>query len=102
VDSLLRDQGGSSRFGDSSGSTVGSSFVGGGTSALVDLVGSNASAAGGLLSVSSGAVMDLVNASAPLLASPQRRAGDREQLRRPVGRPRASGSAARLTDREQR
>ena len=46
----------------------GGSFVGSGPSALVDLVGATASSAGGLLSVSSGAVMDLVNASAPLLS----------------------------------
>jgi FecR-like protein len=69
VDSLLRDQGGVLALrSDFLRLSVGSSFVGGGTSALVDLVGSNASAAGGLLSVSSGAVMDLVNASAPLLS----------------------------------
>jgi len=69
VDSLLRDQSGvlalQSDFLRLSG---GSSFVGSGTSALVDLVGSSAGAAGGLLSVSSGAVMDLVSASAPLLS----------------------------------
>ena len=46
----------------------GSSFVGSGAPALVDLVGTTATSAGGLLSVSSGAVMDLVNASAPLLS----------------------------------
>jgi hypothetical protein len=45
----------------------GSTFVGSGASALVDLVGSSASTAGGLLSVSGGAVMDLIKASAPLL-----------------------------------
>jgi hypothetical protein len=45
----------------------GGSFVGSGASALVDLVGTTATSAGGLLSVS-GAVMDLVNASAPLLS----------------------------------
>jgi hypothetical protein len=69
VDSLLRDQSGvlalQSDFLRLSG---GSSFVGSGTSALVDLVGSSAGAAGGLLSASSGAVMDLVSASAPLLS----------------------------------
>ena len=45
----------------------GGSFVGSGASALVDLAGTTATSAGGLLSVS-GAVMDLVNASAPLLS----------------------------------
>jgi len=43
-------------------------FVGSGASALVDLVGSSASTARGLLSVRGGAVMDLVSASAPLLS----------------------------------
>jgi FecR-like protein len=46
----------------------GGTFVGSRTSALVDLVGSSARAAGGLLSVSNAAVMDLVSASAPLLS----------------------------------
>jgi hypothetical protein len=46
----------------------GGTFVGSGASALVDLVGSSASTARGLLSVSGGAVMDLVSASAPLLS----------------------------------
>ena len=46
----------------------GGTFVSSGASALVDLVGSTAGSAGGLLSVSGGAVMDLVNASAPLLS----------------------------------
>jgi hypothetical protein len=69
VDSLLRDQGGVLAFqSDLLRLSGGSSFVGSGTSALVDLVGSSAGAAGGLLSVSGGAVMDLVNASAPLLS----------------------------------
>ena len=45
----------------------GAGMVGSGASALVDLVGSSASAAGALLSVSGGAVLDLVRASAPLL-----------------------------------
>jgi len=43
------------------------SLVGSGTSALVDLIGSGASTAGSLLTVSGAAVMDLLNASAPLL-----------------------------------
>ncbi|HKX05069.1 MAG TPA: hypothetical protein VJX71_21425, partial [Methylomirabilota bacterium] len=69
ADSLLRDQGGVLALqSDFLRLSVGSSLVGTGTSALVDLVGSNAGAAGGLLSVSGGAVMDLVNASAPLLS----------------------------------
>jgi len=46
----------------------GGTLVGSGASALVDLVGSSASTARGLLSVSGGAVMDLVSASAPLLS----------------------------------
>ena len=45
----------------------GASMIGSGPSALVDLAGSSASAAGALLSVSGGAVLDLVRASAPLL-----------------------------------
>jgi hypothetical protein len=70
VGSLFQDQNGtlalSSDFIRLSG--VGTTFAGSGASALVDLVGSSASTAGGLLSVSSGAVMDLVKASAPLLS----------------------------------
>lgn len=70
VGSLFQDQNGtlalSSDFLGLSG--VGTTFAGSGASALVDLVGSSASTAGGLLSVSSGAVMDLVKASAPLLS----------------------------------
>ncbi len=54
--------------------TGGASFIGSGAAALVDLVGSSASAAGSLLSVSGGAVMDLVRASAPLLSLTQRAA----------------------------
>jgi hypothetical protein len=69
IGSLFQDQRGtltlSSDFLQLSG---GSTFVGSGASALVDLVGSSASTAGGLLSVSGGAVMDLVRASAPLLS----------------------------------
>jgi hypothetical protein len=52
----------------------GVSLIGSGASALVDLVGSSASTAGGLLTVSGGAVMDLVNASAPLLSLTRRAA----------------------------
>ncbi len=50
----------------------GATFLGSGAAALVDLVGSSASAAGSLLSVSGGAVVDLVRASAPLLSLTQR------------------------------
>jgi hypothetical protein len=46
----------------------GASLIGSGASALVDLVGSSASSAGSLLTVSGGAVVDLVRASAPLLS----------------------------------
>jgi hypothetical protein len=49
----------------------GTSLIGSGASALVDLVGSSASTAGTLLSVSAGAVVDLVRASAPLLSLTQ-------------------------------
>ena len=70
VGSLFQDQNGtlalSSDFLALSG--VGTIFAGSGASALVDLVGSSASTASGLLTVSSGAVMDLVKASAPLLS----------------------------------
>ena len=52
----------------------GAGLIGSGASALVDLVGSSASAAGALLSVSGGAVVDLVRASAPLLSLTQRAA----------------------------
>lgn len=69
IGSLFQDQRGtltlSSDFLQLSG---GGTFVGSGASPLVDLVGSSASTAGGLLSVSGGAVMDLVRASAPLLS----------------------------------
>jgi len=69
VGTLFHDQGGvlslQSDFLRLSG---GGSVVGSGASALVDLVGSTATSAGGLLSVSASAVMDLVNASAPLLS----------------------------------
>ncbi|HSE06693.1 MAG TPA: FecR domain-containing protein [Methylomirabilota bacterium] len=50
----------------------GSSLIGSGTSALVDLVGSSTTAAGSLLVASSGAVVDLLRASAPLLSLTQR------------------------------
>lgn len=56
------------------GISGGASFLGSGASALVDLVGSSASTAGALLSVSGGAVVDLIRASAPLLSLTQRAA----------------------------
>jgi hypothetical protein len=69
VGSLLQDQNGTLALSsDVLGLSTGATFVGSGASALVDLVGSSASTAGGLLSVSGGAVMDLVKASAPLLS----------------------------------
>jgi hypothetical protein len=69
VGSLFQDQNGALTLGsDFLRLSGGSTFVGSGASALVDLVGSSASTAGGLLSVSGGAVMDLVKASAPLLS----------------------------------
>jgi FecR-like protein len=46
----------------------GGTFVGTGTSAVVDLIGSSATTASGLLSASGSAVMDLISASAPLLS----------------------------------
>jgi FecR-like protein len=64
---LFHDQNGGVNLTSDILSVSGGSFLGSGTSALVDLVGSSASAAGSLLSVSSGAVVDLVRASAPLL-----------------------------------
>jgi hypothetical protein len=69
VGALLQDQNGGldlrSDLLQLSGSAT---FVGTGDSALVDLVGSSASTAGGLLSARGGAVMDLITASAPLLS----------------------------------
>jgi hypothetical protein len=67
VGSLFQDQNGALTLSSDFLRLSGGSFVGSGASALVDLVGSSASTAGGLLSVS-GAVMDLVKASAPLLS----------------------------------
>jgi hypothetical protein len=52
----------------------GATFLGSGASALVDLVGSSASTAGALLSVSGAAIVDLIRASAPLLSLTQRAA----------------------------
>jgi hypothetical protein len=68
VGSLLQDQNGSVAFrSDVLSLSGGTSLVGSGASALVDLVGSSATTAGSLLAVSGGAVLDLINASAPLL-----------------------------------
>jgi hypothetical protein len=69
VGSLLRDQSGGldlrSDFLQLSG---GAQIVGTGAGALVDLAGSSAATAGGLLSASGGAILDLLKASAPLLS----------------------------------
>ena len=72
---LFHDQDGGVGLGsDILGISGGASFLGSGASALVDLVGSSASTAGALLSVSGGAVVDLIRASAPLLSLTQRAA----------------------------
>jgi FecR protein len=68
VGALFHDQSGTLNLQSDFLRLSGGSFASSGTSALVDLVGSTATSAGGLLSVSGGAVMDLVNASAPLLS----------------------------------
>ena len=49
----------------------GAGLVGSGASALLDLVGTSATAAGALLSASGGAIVDLLRASAPLLSLTQ-------------------------------
>jgi len=67
VGSLFQDQNGTLALSSDFLKLSGGTFAGSGASALVDLVGSSASTAGGLLSVS-GAVLDLVRASAPLLS----------------------------------
>jgi hypothetical protein len=67
--SLFQDQSGTLTLtSDLINLSGGGSLVGSGTSALVDLVGSTASTGSALLSVSGGAILDLVKASAPLLA----------------------------------
>jgi hypothetical protein len=71
---LFHDQNGGLDFSSDVVRAGGASLIGSGASALVDLVGSSASAAGTLLSVSGGAVVDLVRASAPLLSLTQRAA----------------------------
>ena len=68
VGSLLQDRSGRLDLGSDILSLSGAaSLVGSGTGALVDLVGSSASTAGSLLSMSDSAVLDLLSASAPLL-----------------------------------
>jgi hypothetical protein len=72
---LLRDEGGTLSFGsDMLSLSGGTRLTGTGAAAVLDLVGSSASAAGGVLSVSGGAVLDLIQASAPLLSLSQRAA----------------------------
>jgi hypothetical protein len=72
---LLQDEGGSLSFGaDMLSLSGGTRMTGTGASPLLDLVGSSAGAAGGVLSVSGGAVLDLIQASAPLLSLSQRAA----------------------------
>lgn len=69
VGSLFEDQRGTLTLtADAINLSGGGSLAGSGTSALVDLVGSTASTGSALLSVSGGAILDLVKASAPLLA----------------------------------
>lgn len=69
VGSLFQDRSGTLTLtSDAINLSGGGSLAGGGTSALVDLVGSTASTGSALLSVSGGAILDLLKASAPLLA----------------------------------
>jgi hypothetical protein len=72
---LLQDEGGTVSFGsDLLSLSGGTRLTGTGASPLVDLVGSTASTGGGVLAVSAGAVLDLIQASAPLLSLSQRAA----------------------------
>ena len=72
---LLQDEGGTVSFGsDLVSLSGGTRLTGTGASPLVDLVGSTASTGGGVLAVSAGAVLDLIQASAPLLSLSQRAA----------------------------
>jgi hypothetical protein len=72
---LLRDEGGTLSFGANMLTlSGGTGLTGTGALPLLDLVGSSASATGGVLSVSGGAVLDLIQASAPLLSLSQRAA----------------------------
>jgi FecR-like protein len=69
VGTLFQDQSGGIDLGsDLLHLSGGGTLVGTGASAIVDLVGSSASTASGLLSASGGAVLDLIKASAPLLS----------------------------------
>ncbi|HKW91828.1 MAG TPA: FecR domain-containing protein [Methylomirabilota bacterium] len=69
VGSLFHDQQGALDWtSDAVRLSGGASVVGTGASALVDLVGSTASTARSLISVSGGAMLDLLSASAPLLS----------------------------------
>jgi hypothetical protein len=91
---LLHDQnGGLDLSSDIVRASGGASLIGSGASALVDLVGSSASVAGTLLSVSGGAVVDLVRASAPLLSLTQRAALTTERSLVEV----SSGAAVKLS-----
>ena len=74
VGSLLQDDGGTLSFRSDMLSLSGGSLAGTGASALVDLVGSTTTTAGNVLAVSGGAVLDLLQASAPLLSLTQRAA----------------------------
>lgn len=75
VGSLFKDQrGGLDLRSDFLQLSGGAQLVGAGTGALVDLAGSSATTAGGLLSASGGAVIDLLKASAPLLSLTQKAA----------------------------
>ncbi|MGH7367247.1 MAG: hypothetical protein ACREK9_12640, partial [Candidatus Rokuibacteriota bacterium] len=70
--SLLQDHGGGLDFRSHLLQVSGSGrLTGSSASALVDLVGSKAATAGGLLSASGGAVVELLKASAPLLRMTQ-------------------------------
>jgi hypothetical protein len=68
---LFHDQNGGIALSSDVVRVAGASLIGTGPSSLVDLVSSSASTAGTLLSVSAGAVVDLVRASAPLLSLTQ-------------------------------
>lgn len=72
VSSLLQDRSGRLDLASDILSLSGTaSLAGSGAGALVDLVGSSASTAGGLLAMGGSAVLDLLNASAPLLSLTQ-------------------------------
>jgi hypothetical protein len=72
---LLQDEGGTVSFGsDLLSLSGGTRLTGTGASPLVDLVGSTANTGGGVLAVRAGGVLDLIQASAPLLSLSQRAA----------------------------